>query len=128
MALKKSDLKYQRNLEIHRLREQEKLSIRQIAAQLNCSKSLVQHVLNKGELSLKSPSLLITCETSPQDIAKEINVIFGRRFSRKLADCLRTEVPLTLYEILERIRATTTPGERYAMAAMLAGDRYLVGQ
>jgi len=121
-----NERKYQRNREILRLREQG-LSIRAIASQLACAKSTVSHVLaHADEFKELPPTLSIGFDADPEKIARQIHLLFGGTFTKKLGDFLRSEVPLTTPEIIERIRANTNTRQRYGIAAILAGDRYLI--
>ena len=120
------EIKFKRNQEILRLREQG-LSIRAIASKIGCAKSTVGHVLaHADEFSKLPPSLSIGFDSDPQKIARQIYLLFGETFTRKLGDCLRAEAPLTTPEIIERIRAITNVRQRYGIAAILAGDRYMI--
>ena len=119
--------KFRRNQEILRLRE-EGLSIRAIAAKIPCAKSTAARVVNNAdEMAKLPPSLTISFDSSPDELARQIHLLLGERFLKKLGQCLRQEVPLSLRETYELVQEVTTVQERYCLAALLAGDRYRLG-
>ena len=124
--MKKAEV-YQRNQEILRLRE-EGHSIRAIAAQIPCAKSTAARVVNNAaEMAKLPPSLSVSFDTSPEELARQIHLLLGERFLKKLGQCLRQEVPLSIHETYELVQEVTTVQERYCLAALLAGDRYRLG-
>jgi hypothetical protein len=124
--MKKAEV-YQRNQKILQLR-QEGLSIRAIAAQIPCAKSTAARIVNNAaEMAKLSPSLSVSFDTSPDELARQIHLLLGERFLKKLGQCLRQEVPLSVRETYELVQEVTTVQERYCLAALLAGDRYRLG-
>ena len=124
--MKKAEV-YQRNQEILRLRE-EGHSIRAIAAKIPCAKSTAARVVNNAaEMAKLPPSLSVSFDTSPDELARQIHLLLGERFLKKLGQCLRQEVPLSVRETYELVQEVTTVQERYCLAALLAGDRYRLG-
>ena len=124
--MKKTEV-YQRNQKILQLRE-EGLSIRAIAAKIPCAKSTAARVVNNAaEMAKLPPSLSVSFDTSPEELARQIHLLLGERFLKKLGQCLRQEVPLSIRETYELVQEVTTVQERYCLAALLAGDRYRLG-
>ena len=124
--MKKAEV-YQRNQKILQLR-QEGLSIRAIAAQIPCAKSTAARVVNNAaEMAKLPPSLSVPFDTSPDELARQIHLLLGERFLKKLGQCLRKEVPLSVRETYELVQEVTTVQERYCLAALLAGDCYRLG-
>ena len=122
-----NEKKFQRNQKILQLRE-EGLSIRAIAAQIPCAKSTAARVVNTAaEMAKLPPSLSVSFDTSPDELARQIHLLLGERFLKKLGQCLRQEVPLSVRETYELVQEVTTVHERYCLAALLAGDRYRFG-
>ena len=124
--MKKEEV-YHRNQKILQLRE-EGHSIRTIAAQIPCAKSTAARVVNNAaEMAKLPPSLSVSFDTSPEELARQIHLLLGERFLKKLGQCLRQEVPLSVRETYELVQEVTTVQERYCLAALLAGDRYRLG-
>ena len=124
--MKKEEV-YHRNQKILQLRE-EGHSIRTIAAQIPCAKSTAARVVNNAaEMAKLPPSLSVSFDTSPEELARQIHLLLGERFLKKLGQCLRQEVPLSICETYELVQEVTTVQERYCLAALLAGDRYRLG-
>ena len=80
-----------------------------------------------AEMAKLPPSLSVSFDTSPDELARQIHLLLGERFLKKLGQCLRQEVPLSIRETYELVQEVTTVQERYCLAALLAGDRYRLG-